>query len=58
VARTDLTSRALVFIAALALAYGVWSFGENAELTALYWLIAGALALKAASDRERWIAAR
>jgi hypothetical protein len=48
----------LVLAACAALGYGVWALADGSELVAVYWLIAGGLALGAASDRERFIAAR
>jgi Na+/serine symporter len=54
----DIPFKALVFLAALALGYGIWALAEQRELGALYWLVAGGLALKAASDWERSVAAR
>jgi hypothetical protein len=54
----DRINLGLVFGAACALGHGVWALGEASELPALFWLIAGGLALKAASDRERFVASR
>lgn len=48
----------LVFFACGSLAYGMWALAERAELWALYWLVAGGLALAAAHDREQSFAPR
>jgi hypothetical protein len=54
----DVISMILVFAAAGSLGYGVWGLGGSSEVRALYWLVAGGLALKAANDRERFVASR
>ncbi len=54
----DAISMLLVLTAAAALGYGVWSLADGSEAVALYWLVFGALSLAAASDRERFLAAR
>ncbi|HVZ31056.1 MAG TPA: hypothetical protein VG963_01440 [Polyangiaceae bacterium] len=42
----------------MALAYGIEQLSVAAEIRGLYWLVAGGLALRAANDRERFLAAR
>ena len=56
--RPDWLSRWLLVAAAGALLFGLWRLASAPELPALYWLVAGALCLKAGSDRERALAAR
>ncbi len=51
-------SLGLVILATGALAHGLWALAEGADLSGLYWLVAALLALGAASDRERFLAAR
>jgi hypothetical protein len=48
----------LVLTACGALGYGLWALAEGSDLAALYALITGGLALAAANDRERFLAAR
>lgn len=55
---SELVTRLLLVVSAGALLYGVWGLAEANELTALYWLVAGGLSLKACSDRERARASR
>jgi hypothetical protein len=51
-------SLGLVLFASASLAYGVWALAEPVELWGLYWVVSGALALAAASDREQVFASR
>jgi hypothetical protein len=51
-------SLGLVLFASGSLAYGLWALAEPVELWGLYWLVSGALALAAASDREQTFASR
>lgn len=55
---SELVTKLLLIIAAAALLYGLWRLAEPSELSALYWLVAGGLCLKACSDLERARAAR
>jgi hypothetical protein len=48
----------LIVFASVALAYGIEQLSVASEIRGLYWLIAGGLALRAAHDRERFLAAR
>lgn len=48
----------LVLAACAALGYGLWALADGSDVAALYWLITGGLALAAAHDRERFLAAR
>ena len=48
----------LVLTACGAFGYGLWALADGSDLTALYALITGGLALAAANDRERYFAAR
>ena len=54
----DLRAALLIVFALAALSYGIWQLATGADLRAVYWLGAGGLALKAASDRERFLATR
>jgi hypothetical protein len=51
-------SLGLVLFSCGSLAYGLWALAEPVELWGLYWLVSGALALAAASDREQTFASR
>ena len=55
---SDLITKLLLLASAGALSYGLWRLAEAGELTALYWLVAGGLCLKACSDWERSRATR
>ena len=55
---SDLMTKILLLIAAGALGIGLWQLAAPGEVRALYWLVAGGLSLKAASDREHWLASR
>jgi len=55
---SDLMTKILLLIALGALGMGLWQLAAPAELGALYWLVAGGLSLKAASDREHFLASR
>jgi hypothetical protein len=46
----DILSIALLAFAALAFTLGVKALGDEHDLTALYWLVAGALLLRSATD--------
>ncbi|HET9954782.1 MAG TPA: hypothetical protein VFQ61_09770, partial [Polyangiaceae bacterium] len=48
----------LILFASLALAYGIQQLSVASEIRGLYWLIAGGLGLRAANDRERFLASR
>ncbi len=56
--KLDALSVGLVSFAIAAFAFGLSGLAERAELGAVYWLVAGGLALLAASERERFVAAR
>lgn len=49
----DLLSLVLLGAAAAAFSFGVYAIGEQEDLHALYWLLVGALLLKAAVDLLR-----
>lgn len=51
-------TKILLLIAAGALGIGLWQLAAPGELRALYWLVAGGLALKAANEREQVLASR
>lgn len=55
---SELVTKLLLVVSALALVCGLWRLAEANELVALYWLGAGGLCLKACSDRERARASR
>jgi len=46
----DILSVALLAFAALAFTLGVKALGDERDLAALYWLVAGALLLRSATD--------
>jgi len=46
----DFLSVALLGFAALAFALGVKALGDEKDLSALYWLVAGGLLLRSATD--------
>jgi hypothetical protein len=56
--KLDALSVVLVSFAVAAFAFGLSGLGERVDLGAVYWLIAGGFALSAASERERFVAAR
>jgi hypothetical protein len=45
----------LYALAVLALVYGMWGLAEPPGLAGLFWLVLGALGLKAAHDGQRWL---
>ncbi|MEZ4372253.1 MAG: hypothetical protein R3B07_15585 [Polyangiaceae bacterium] len=49
----DLLSIILMVLAIAAFGVGVHALGKRADLEALYWLVVGALVLKAATDMVR-----
>ena len=49
----DVVSIALLVAAALAFSLGVRALGDERDLMALYWLVAGALLLRSATDLLR-----
>jgi hypothetical protein len=49
----DVTSVVLLLLAAGAFAAGVFALTNKEDLSALYWLIVGALSLRAATDMLR-----
>jgi hypothetical protein len=55
---SDVMTKILVLVAAGALGIGLWQLAAPTELGALYWLVAGGLLLKTASDREHFLASR
>jgi len=55
---SDVMTKILLLVAAGALGIGLWQLAAPGELRALYWLVAGGLALKAASEREHVLASR
>jgi hypothetical protein len=55
---SDVMTKMLLLVAAGALGIGLWQLASPGELRALYWLAAGGLALKAASEREHVLASR
>ena len=55
---SELLTKLLLVVSAVAFVYGLSQLAEGSELTSLYWLVAGGLCLKACSDRERSRAAR
>ena len=55
---SDVMTKILLLVAVSALGIGLWQLAAPGELRALYWLVAGGLSLKAASDREHFLASR
>lgn len=55
---SELVTKLLLVVSALAFVHGLWLLAESNEIAALYWLVAGGLCLKACSDRERVRASR
>ncbi len=49
----DLLSIVLMVLAIAAFGVGVHALGKRADLESLYWLVVGALVLKAATDMVR-----
>jgi hypothetical protein len=49
----DVATIALLIASAAAFAAGVYALGDRRDLNALYWLVVGALVLRAATDMLR-----
>ena len=49
----DVTSVVLLLVAACAFAVGIFALTGKEDVTAVYWLLIGALALRAATDMLR-----
>jgi hypothetical protein len=45
----------LYAVSVLALVYGMWRLAEPPQLAGSFWLVLGALGLKAAHDGQRWL---